>query len=97
MMQLRLLLVAVQFYSRLPVTGRLARWLGHDPAWLAEDAWRPEMAEGDLRAFLDKARGLPVEVILKDISTVRYQPQRLWEWEKMAMRVVDEYSPLSQT
>ena len=32
-----------------------------------------------------------MEVILKDISTVRYQPQRLWEWEGMAMRVVEEY------
>jgi hypothetical protein len=32
-----------------------------------------------------------VEVILKDISTVRYQPQRLWEWERMAMRIVEEY------
>lgn len=62
-----------------------------NPAWLAEDTWRPDLAEADLRAFLDRARGLPVEVILKDISTVRYQPQRLWEWEKMAMRVVEEY------
>ena len=35
MLQIRLLLVAVQFYSRLPVTGRLAQWLGHDPAQLA--------------------------------------------------------------
>jgi adenosylcobinamide-GDP ribazoletransferase len=33
--ELRLFLVALQFYSRLPVTGRLAAWLGHDPAWLA--------------------------------------------------------------
>ena len=35
MLQLRLFLVALQFYSRLPVTGRLASWLGHDPNWLA--------------------------------------------------------------
>ena len=62
-----------------------------NPAWLAEDTWRPDMAEADLRVFLDKARGLPVEIILKDISTLRYQPQRLWAWEKMAMRVVEEY------
>jgi adenosylcobinamide-GDP ribazoletransferase len=33
--ELRLFLVALQFYSRLPVTGRLAAWLGHDPGWLA--------------------------------------------------------------
>jgi adenosylcobinamide-GDP ribazoletransferase len=34
-LQLRLLLVAVQFYSRIPVTGRLADWVGFEPAWLA--------------------------------------------------------------
>ncbi|RPH44838.1 MAG: adenosylcobinamide-GDP ribazoletransferase [Burkholderiales bacterium] len=32
--QLRLLLVAIQFYSRIPVTGRLAAWMGWDDAWL---------------------------------------------------------------
>jgi adenosylcobinamide-GDP ribazoletransferase len=32
--QLRLFLVAVQFYSRIPVTGRLAAWMGWDEAWL---------------------------------------------------------------
>ena len=73
------------------IGGRYVMSRKPNPAWLAEDTWRPDMAEADLRAFLDKARGLPVEVILKDISTVRYQPQRLWEWEKMAMRVVEEY------
>ena len=73
------------------IGGRYVMSRKPNPAWLAEDVWRPDMAEADLRAFLDKARGLPVEIILKDISTVRYQPQRLWEWEKMAMRVVEEY------
>jgi adenosylcobinamide-GDP ribazoletransferase len=33
--QLRLFLVAVQFYSRLPVRGRLAAWMGFDASWLA--------------------------------------------------------------
>lgn len=32
--QLRLFLVAVQFYSRIPITGRLAAWMGWDEAWL---------------------------------------------------------------
>jgi adenosylcobinamide-GDP ribazoletransferase len=32
--QLRLFLVALQFYSRIPVTGRAADWMGWDPAWL---------------------------------------------------------------
>jgi hypothetical protein len=32
--------------------------------------------------------GCPLELILKDISTVRYQPQRLFEWARIAMEVV---------
>ena len=32
-----------------------------------------------------------IEIIMKDVSTLRYQPQRLWEWEKMAMRMAEEY------
>ncbi|HYF59457.1 MAG TPA: adenosylcobinamide-GDP ribazoletransferase [Burkholderiaceae bacterium] len=32
--QLRLFLVALQFYTRIPVTGRVARWMGWEPGWL---------------------------------------------------------------
>lgn len=34
-LQVRLFLVAVQFYTRLPVTGRLAAWVGWQPEWVA--------------------------------------------------------------
>jgi len=61
-----------------------------NPAFLAWDVWKPEAVEHDLRDTHEKCNryGCPVEFILKDISTVRYQPQRLWEWAEMAMRVV---------
>jgi hypothetical protein len=62
------------------------------PAVLAEDTWRPELARQQLRDTLEKARGCRIEVVMKDISTVRYQPQRLWEWECMAMALVEEMS-----
>lgn len=29
---------------------------------------------------------------MKDISTVRNQPQRLWEWERMAMETVGSFA-----
>jgi len=32
--QLRLFLVALQYYSRIPVTGRLAAWMGWEDGWL---------------------------------------------------------------
>ena len=61
------------------------------PAILAEDEWHPERARHDLRDFLDAARGCHVEIIMKDISTVRCQPQRLWEWARMASEMVGAY------
>jgi hypothetical protein len=60
------------------------------PAVLAEDAWRPELARRQLRDTLVKARGCRIEIIMKDISTVRYQPQRLWEWSEMAVELAEE-------
>ncbi len=62
-----------------------------NPAVFA-DEWNPEQARKNLVEVLEKARGCVVEVILKDISTVRYQPQRLWEWEKIAREVVARFA-----
>jgi hypothetical protein len=55
------------------------------PAVFAEDGWHPERARADLREFLDRSRGGHVELIMKDISTVRREPRRLWEWSRIAM------------
>ena len=61
-----------------------------NPALLAADSFDPE----DVRAHLEATRracdgsGCPLEFILKDVSTVRYQPQRLFEWARVAMEVV---------
>jgi hypothetical protein len=61
-----------------------------NPAILAEDVWYPDRARSDLFEFLSAARGpCHVELILKDISTVRYQPQRLWEWAALAREVAE--------
>ncbi len=46
----------------------------------------------ELRAFLQRARGCVVELILKDVSTVRYQPRRLWEWARVASEVTEEFA-----
>lgn len=64
-----------------------------NPAIFAESSWSPERAEAELRDYMDKTGGqCHVELIMKDISTVKYQPQRLWEWEKIAMRVAEEFA-----
>jgi hypothetical protein len=64
-----------------------------NPAVLAEDYWRPDQARSDLFNFLERAKGYHVEIIMKDISTVRYQPERLWEWEKIAMESAQTFTP----
>jgi hypothetical protein len=50
--------------------------------------WHPDRARQQLREFLDAARGCHVELIMKDISTVRHDPRRLWEWASIAMEEV---------
>ena len=54
-------------------------------AWLVHASRIVEYAHSrGIRVGIDT----PLEFILKDISTVRYQPQRLWAWADVAMRVV---------
>lgn len=63
------------------------------PTIFALTAWDPIQAEKELRDFLDRAKNnCHVELIMKDISTVKYEPHRLWEWEKIARRLAEEYS-----
>jgi len=61
-----------------------------NPALVAMQTWEPEAIEKDLRRTLDACIrfGCPVEIALKDISTVRYEPQRIWEWAGIASRLV---------
>ena len=60
------------------------------PAIFAEDNFDTESARSALEEVIKKTRGIcHVEFIMKDISTVRYHPEWLWEWEKIAMEVVE--------
>ena len=64
-----------------------------NPAILAGDAWQPDRARADLVEFMEATGGAGhVEFIMKDISTVHYQPQRLWEWARIAMEVAEQYA-----
>ena len=61
-----------------------------NPAFLAWDVFDAEAVKQDLETTRDICRqyGCPLELILKDISTVRYEPQRLHIWYETAMEVV---------
>jgi len=62
-----------------------------NPAILATDDWNLDLARRELAEDLDKLQGCVVEIVLKDISTVRHEPQRLWQWAEMAMEVAEEF------
>jgi hypothetical protein len=59
------------------------------PALLAYDNFDGQAVRDDLQATIDLCAqtSCPLEMILKDISTVRYEPQRLFEWGRIAMEV----------
>jgi hypothetical protein len=63
-----------------------------NPAALAGDHWNPEAVRRDLETTLNRLKGLHVEIIMKDISTVRYEPKRLWEWAEIAMAAAAKYA-----
>lgn len=61
-----------------------------NPAFVAWDEFNPQAVREDLELTRDicKQYGCPLELILKDISTVRYEPERLDRWADIAMEVV---------
>ncbi|HMK96223.1 MAG TPA: hypothetical protein VK425_01690 [Acidimicrobiales bacterium] len=75
------------------VGGRYVFSYKPNPAIFAEDNWDLDQGRHELQTVLSKAKaqGCVVEVIMKDISTVRYQPQRLWEWAAMATDAAQRY------
>lgn len=60
------------------------------PAFLATDSLDEDVVRKDLRRTIDIARvnQVNLELILKDISTVRHQPERLTRWAEIAMEEV---------
>ncbi|NPV48612.1 MAG: hypothetical protein HPY69_16855 [Armatimonadetes bacterium] len=61
------------------------------PAFLATDTFHGDQVREDLlttKAICER-HGCPLEFILKDISTVRYDPPRLFEWARIAMEVAE--------
>ncbi len=59
------------------------------PAIFAQESFDSVQARREIREFLEQTGGeCHVEFVMKDISTVRYDPRRLWEWEKICMEEV---------
>lgn len=63
-----------------------------NPAFVATDRFDEALVRKELRHIVATCRKYktPCELILKDVSTVQYQPQRLTIWERIAREVVNE-------
>jgi hypothetical protein len=87
--------ISVSPFADLPIA---AREIGRDyvlsykpnPALLAGSSFDESVVRRSLEIVLEQASGCHVELILKDISTVRGEPSRLWRWAAVAMQVVTE-------
>ncbi|MCL2362365.1 MAG: hypothetical protein FWC73_11210 [Defluviitaleaceae bacterium] len=62
-----------------------------NPAFLATASFDEDLVRKDLEETkaICKEYDCPLEIILKDISTVKYEPQRLKRWAEIAMEVVN--------
>lgn len=63
-----------------------------NPAFVATDHFDEALVRKELKHIVATCRKYktPCELILKDISTVKYQPQRLTVWEQIAKEVANE-------
>lgn len=64
-----------------------------NPAILAGSTFDEQAARDDIRRTINaaKAHNVPLEMILKDISTVREDPSRLWRWAEIAMEETSNF------
>ena len=65
-----------------------------NPAFVAHERWDPDLVRNDLTEKLAMAadHGCIVAIYLKDISTVRGEPRRLTEWDRIAKECVAQYA-----
>ena len=62
------------------------------PAIFAGSSFDPVQARKEIKEFLEVAGGeCHIEMVMKDISTVKYDPSRLWDWESICMEEVTKY------
>lgn len=63
------------------------------PAFLAGDSFDEDVVRKDIRRTVDAARknGKKLEMILKDVSTVRYDPARLRRYSEIATEEAEKY------
>lgn len=64
-----------------------------NPAFLATQTLDEEQVKKEIIATLKacEMNGTPCEFILKDISTVNYQPEKLFRWSQLVKSIIENY------
>lgn len=88
--------VSTSPWSNIPKTaerskGKYVVSVKPNPAVFVTDTLDEDFIRKDLIEKFDQLKGCYFEVIMKDVSTVKYEPQRLWQWAKVAKETVDTY------
>ncbi len=63
-----------------------------NPAIFATDTFNEDQARQEIASVLEQAQGYSVELIMKDISTVRNDPARLGCWAAIAMEEAERHA-----
>lgn len=61
------------------------------PAVFAGDSFDEGEAKRAILAILNATKGCSLELVMKDISTLRFRPERLHAWAQIARQTVDEF------
>ena len=64
-----------------------------NPAIFAPERFDAAVARAELVKDIEPMRGCCVEIVLKDITTIRDDPPRLYEWARIAREVAEEFAP----
>jgi hypothetical protein len=62
-----------------------------NPAIFAAPVWDTKVVQEDMKDKLEKAKNCIIEIHMKDISTVKYQPERLWQWAQIAKKITEKH------
>ena len=62
-----------------------------NPAIFVTQTFDEAQAKKEILEMLQQSEGASIELIMKDISTLNHEPQRLWKWARIAQETVDEY------
>lgn len=61
------------------------------PACLAYSSFDEDLVRREVGERLEAVRGCNAEVVIKDVSTVNYQPERLWKWVEIVHELCRSY------